>query len=353
VVAQGASRPPIAPGDVEDDLFYIFFLLYCRDGFWTQPSVKPIVRRRETAVWPLPRRRWSFALGEAVWMWLGRDSKQKSREPDKTPPRGLAADAPARISLSARLRAYFLAGVIVTAPIGITVLLIWQFITFLDTQVGRLIPERYNPESYLPFSVPGLGLLITLAFLTLVGFLAAGLAGRTLVRIGERLLSRMPVVRSVYGTLKQIFVTVLAQSSRSFREVVLVEYPRRGIGAIAFVTGSSQDEKPSSAEDELVNVFLPTTPNPTSGFLLFVPRRDLVHLDMTVEEGIKLVISGGIVGPRIELHTLEAAGPRAKPEDMQEHAEPEEAPRAAVEGDADAAQDAEQAELERPRIAVR
>jgi uncharacterized membrane protein len=286
-------------------------------------------------------------------MWRRRDSKQKLREADKSSSHGVAADAPDRISLSARLRAYFLAGVIVTAPIGITALLIWQFITFLDSQVGSLIPDRYNPESYLPFSVPGLGLLITIAFLTLVGFLAAGLAGRTLVRIGERLLSRMPVVRSVYSTLKQIFVTVLAQSSRSFREVVLVEYPRRGIGAIAFVTGSSHDEKPSSAEDELVNVFLPTTPNPTSGFLLFVPRKELVHLDMTVEEGIKLVISGGIVGPRIELRTLEAFAQRARPEDMQEHVEPEEAPRATLERDADAAQDAEQPEPEWPRIAAR
>ena len=149
--------------------------------------------------------------------------------------------------------------------------------------------------------MPGVGLLITLAFLTLVGFLAAGLAGRTLVQIGERLLSRMPIVRSVYGTLKQIFETVLAQSSRSFREVVLIEYPRRGIGAIGFVTGPTQGEIQVRSEEELVNVFLPTTPNPTSGFLLFVPRRDLVHLDMTIEEGIKLVISGGIVAPPNQL----------------------------------------------------
>jgi uncharacterized membrane protein len=261
-------------------------------------------------------------------MRLRRDRKQ-SGDDDKTS-RGSPADAPARASPSARLRAYFLAGVIVTAPIGITVLLVWQFIAFLDSQVGSLLPDRYNPESYLPFSVPGLGLLITIAFLTLVGFLAAGLAGRTLVRIGERLLSRMPIVRSVYGTLKQIFETVLAQSSRSFREVVLLEYPRRGIGAIAFVTGSSHDEKPSSAEDELVNVFLPTTPNPTSGFLLLVPRKDLVHLDMTVEEGMKLVISGGIVGPRIDLRTLERLAQRTGSEDQRAHVEAEEASRARV-----------------------
>ena len=202
-----------------------------------------------------------------------------------------------RPALLGRLRAYFLTGIIVTAPISITIFLVWQFISFLDDQVEALLPTRYNPETYLPFSVPGLGLLITLAFLTFVGMAAAGFAGRTLVRLGERLLSRMPVVRSVYGTLKQIFETVLAQSSRSFREVVLIEYPRRGIGAIAFVTGPTRGEVQARAEDELVNVFLPTTPNPTSGFLLFVPRKDLVHLDMSIEEGIKLVISGGIVAP--------------------------------------------------------
>jgi uncharacterized membrane protein len=203
-------------------------------------------------------------------------------------------------SLIGRLRTYVLTGVVVTAPISITIFLLWEFLTFLDTQVGGLIPARYNPETYLPFSLPGLGLLVILAFLTMVGMLAAGLAGRTLVRMGERLLSRMPVVRSVYGALKQIFETVLAQKSKSFREVVLIEYPRRGIGAIGFVTGPTRGEVQARAGEELVNVFLPTTPNPTSGFLLFVPKSDLVHLDMTIEEGIKMVISGGIVSPSDE-----------------------------------------------------
>jgi uncharacterized membrane protein len=201
-------------------------------------------------------------------------------------------------SLVARLRAYFLTGVIVTAPITITFFLVWQFLTFLDTHVAGLLPDRYNPETYLPFSLPAVGLLIMLAFLTLVGMLTAGLAGRTLVRLGERLLSRMPIVRSVYGTLKQIFETVLAQKSRSFREVVLVEYPRRGLGAIGFVTGPTRGEIQARSEEEMVNVFLPTTPNPTSGFLLFVPRSDLIHLDMSIEEGMKMVISGGSSGPR-------------------------------------------------------
>jgi uncharacterized membrane protein len=243
-----------------------------------------------------------------------REKKQQPEDANKGASGTFAADRVGRISLLARLRAYFLAGVIVTAPIGITFLLVWQFVTFLDTQVGALIPSRYNPESYLPFSLPGLGLLIMLAFLTLVGFLAAGLAGRTLVHVGERLLSRMPVVRSVYGTLKQIFETVLAQSSRSFREVVLIEYPRRGIGAIGFVTGPTRGEVQARSQEELVNVFLPTTPNPTSGFLLFLPRRELVHLDMTIEEGIKLVISGGIVAPKNPLEAMAEAARGPVPE---------------------------------------
>ncbi|MEM8951423.1 MAG: DUF502 domain-containing protein [Pseudomonadota bacterium] len=212
--------------------------------------------------------------------------------------RGFAvADPPSPPSLISRLRNYFLTGIIVTAPIAITIFLVWQFITFLDDYVGRFFPIPASVEQYLPFGLPGIGLIFMLAFLTFIGFIAAGFAGRTMVRMGERLLSRMPVIRSVYGTLKQIFETVLNQSSRSFREVVLVEYPRRGIAAIGFVTGPTRGEVQERTDEDLVNIFLPTTPNPTSGFLLFVPRKDLIHLDMTVEEGIKLVISGGIVTP--------------------------------------------------------
>jgi uncharacterized membrane protein len=227
-----------------------------------------------------------------------RGQQDPERPPAQRPAPGFRVVEPYEApSLLGRLRAYFLTGVIVTAPISITIFLVWQFLDFLDTHVAGLLPARYNPETYLPFSLPGLGLLIMLAFLTLVGMLTAGLAGRTLVRMGERLLSRMPVVRGVYGTLKQIFETVLAQKSRSFREVVLVEYPRRGIGAIGFVTGPTRGEIQARSDEEMVNVFLPTTPNPTSGFLLFVPKSDLIPLDMSIEDGIKMVISGGIVGP--------------------------------------------------------
>ena len=202
-----------------------------------------------------------------------------------------------RSDLFLRLRTYLLTGIVVVAPVGITIWLAWQFISFVDRSVTPLIPTRYNPETYLPFSIPGLGLVVTIVVLTVIGALAANYSGRVLVRLGERLVDRMPVIRNIYGALKQIFETVLRRSSTSFRQVVMVEYPRRGIWALAFTTGRTEGEVQNTTQDELVNIFLPTTPNPTSGFLLFVPRRELVPLGMTVEEGIKMVISGGIVTP--------------------------------------------------------
>jgi uncharacterized membrane protein len=196
-----------------------------------------------------------------------------------------------------RIRRYFLAGFLVTAPLGITVLIAWWIINFIDEWVTPLIPTKYNPETYLPFSLPGLGLLILFIALTLIGALTAGLMGRWVVRTGEQILNRMPVVRSVYSAIKQIFETILAQQSNAFREAVLIEYPRRGIWAIGFITGTTKGEVQSLTLEETVNIFLPTTPNPTSGFLLFVPREEVVPLDMSVEEAVKMVISGGIVTP--------------------------------------------------------
>ena len=202
-----------------------------------------------------------------------------------------------RARLLRRLRNYFLTGIIVTAPIGITAYISWLVVDIADSRITPLIPAKYNPETYLPFGIPGLGLVILFLLLTLVGFLSVNFFGRTIVRFGERVVGRMPVIRSVYGALKQIFETVLAQSSTSFREVVLVEYPRRGIWAIGLVTSLTRGQVQNMTEDDVVNIFLPTTPNPTSGFLLFVPRRDLLTLDMTVEEGLKMVVSGGLVTP--------------------------------------------------------
>jgi len=199
-----------------------------------------------------------------------------------------------------KLRNYFLAGIVITAPIGITLYVSYIIINFVDERVRKLLPSEINPNIFLFFDLPGLGLLIVLVLLTVIGFVAAGLLGRILVRIGERIISKVPVVRSIYGALKQIFQTVLASSSESFREVVLVEYPRKGLWAIAFITGKTQGEVKQKLNNDLVNIFLPTTPNPTSGFLLFVKKSDLIILDMTIEEGIKMVISGGIVTPLIK-----------------------------------------------------
>ncbi len=200
----------------------------------------------------------------------------------------------------ARLRTYFLTGIVITAPIGITIYLTYVFIDFVDANVTPLIPARYNPETYLPFGVPGLGLFVAVFVLILIGFLTANFLGRSFLHFGERIVSRMPVVRTVYTALKQIMETVLAQSSTSFREVVLIEYPRKGLWAIAFVTSEAKGEVAALSDDAIISVFLPTTPNPTSGFLLFVPKKDLRFLDMTVEEGVKLVISAGMIWPSPE-----------------------------------------------------
>lgn len=205
--------------------------------------------------------------------------------------------SPPRIGLIGRLRAYFFAGVLVTAPAAITFYVAWLVIDFIDRQVTPWLPPRYNPETYLPFGLPGLGLLILLFSLTAIGALTAGFLGNILVRAGERILARMPIIRSIYSAIKQIFETVLRQQSTAFREVVLLEYPRPGIWTIGFITAPAAAEIRRLINGEMANVFVPTTPNPTSGFLLFVPRSDLIGLLMTVEEGIKMVVSGGIVTP--------------------------------------------------------
>jgi uncharacterized membrane protein len=204
---------------------------------------------------------------------------------------------PFHLGLLARLRAYFLAGVLVTAPVAITFYIVWLIVSFVDARVSGLLPERYNPETYLPFGIPGLGLVIAIAALILIGALTAGYLGRIVVRLSDAALARMPVVRSIYGATKQIFETVLAQKSTAFRQVCLVEYPRHGVWTLGFITGTTVGEVQERTSDEVVNVFLPTTPNPTSGFLLFVPRQDIILLEMSIEDGIKMVISGGIVTP--------------------------------------------------------
>ncbi|MBL4803205.1 MAG: DUF502 domain-containing protein [Emcibacter sp.] len=195
------------------------------------------------------------------------------------------------------MKTYFLTGLVVASPVGITIYIALAFIDLIDRNIIPLIPAAYNPETYLPFPLPGIGLVFLFFMLTTLGFLAANFLGRYLISIGERMLNRMPIVRSVYNTLKQIFETVISENKGSFQKVVLLEYPRKGLWAIAFISGENTGEIQEKMADDVVNVFLPTTPNPTSGFLLFVPKKDIIYLDMTPDQGAKYVISAGLVDP--------------------------------------------------------
>jgi len=212
-------------------------------------------------------------------------------------------ETPKRISGIARLRNYFLTGFIVSAPLAITAYLVWGVIQWVDSWVKPYIPDVYNPDKYLPFSVPGFGLIVALFIITLIGFLTANFIGKSIVNYGEVLLGRMPFVRNLYSGLKQIFQTVFSEQETSFEKVCLIEYPRKDLYALAFISTDTRGEVNTTLNEmgkETVSVFLPTTPNPTSGFLLFVPKEDITVLEMGVEQAAKLVISAGLVAPEHE-----------------------------------------------------
>ncbi|MCD8563166.1 MAG: DUF502 domain-containing protein [Alphaproteobacteria bacterium] len=211
-----------------------------------------------------------------------------TEEPDHEPPKS---------SIARRLRGYLLAGVLVTAPITLTVYLTYLFLTFVDAKVVGLLPNDLYERYYAHTTVPGIGLLVAVTFFMTVGWLATNFLGRTVIRVSEYFVDKMPVIRTVYGVIKQILETVMASKGNAFREAVMLQYPREGIWSIGFVTGKAEGEVQRLTEHEVVNVFLPTTPNPTSGFLLFVPKKDLIFLEMSVEEAVKLVVSAGIVNP--------------------------------------------------------
>ncbi|MEO0327925.1 MAG: DUF502 domain-containing protein [Pseudomonadota bacterium] len=208
-----------------------------------------------------------------------------------------------RSSASKRIRNYFLTGFIVCAPLAITAYLVWGFIGWVDGWVKPYIPDVYNPDNYLPFSMPGIGLVIAFFSITLIGFLTANFVGRSIVSYGENVLGRMPLVRNLYSGLKQIFQTVFSQQETSFQNVGIIEYPRKGLYAMVFIATETKGEVGEKLRDnklDTLSVFLPTTPNPTSGFLLFVPKKDITILDMSVEDAAKLVISAGLVAPEYE-----------------------------------------------------
>ena len=205
-----------------------------------------------------------------------------------------------KTSAMTRLRNYFLTGFVVCAPLALTVYIVWSFVGWVDSWVKPYIPASYNPDTYLSIRVPGFGLIVALVLITLIGFLTANFIGRAIVSFGEHLLSRMPLVRGLYKALKQLFETALSDKNDMFRTVGMVEYPRKGVWSIVFVAGDKRseiNEKLDQEGDPLMAVFMPCTPNPTTGFLMYVPKSEVVLLDMSIEDGAKLIVSAGLVTP--------------------------------------------------------
>jgi uncharacterized membrane protein len=199
-------------------------------------------------------------------------------------------------SLKSRLKRYLITGLLVWVPAGVTFLVLRIAVNLMDRSL-LLIPTEYRPESLLGFRIPGLGIILTLALLLVTGFLAANLIGRRLVALWEWLLGQIPLVRTIYTGAKKVSETVFTDKGLAFRKVLLVEYPRRGLWSLAFMTAHRLGELQAKTGKEVLCVFVPTTPNPTSGFLIMVPREDVVEMDMTVDEAISMIISLGVVVP--------------------------------------------------------
>jgi uncharacterized membrane protein len=199
-------------------------------------------------------------------------------------------------TIKSKLRGYFIAGVLAVVPLSITVYAIGLLLRNGD-RIFALIPRRFNPETFIPFPIPGLGAVLVLLCILIIGVLVKNYVGGRIIELGERIVYQIPLVRPIYAAIKQLLTAIFSQSDSSFKRVVLVEYPRRGIYALGFVTGVSTGEVQEATRERMINVFLPTTPNPTSGFYLLVPEKDTISLSMGVEDAFKLLISGGLVSP--------------------------------------------------------
>jgi uncharacterized membrane protein len=210
-----------------------------------------------------------------------------------------------------RLRRWLVAGLLIWFPLGATIL-VFSLLLDISDRLFFLIPTRYRPEQLFGFQIPGLGLIFAFLVLLLTGILGANLLGRRLVTLYENILNRIPLVRSVYGAVKHFAEMVLSEHGTSFKKVLLIQYPREGLYSLCFQTSDSADEVQQKTGSEIVTVFLPTTPNPTSGFMLFVPRKDIVELDMAVDDGLKMIISLGVVVPK--WHPLHPGERLARPE---------------------------------------
>ena len=216
--------------------------------------------------------------------------------PPAVPP---AAVPPEHSGLMARFRNYFLTGLVVAGPVAITFYLTWWFVNWVDSLVRPFVPVAYRPETYLPFGLPGSGLIVAVFALTMLGFLTANLIGRTLVDLGERLLGRMPVVRAIYRGLKQVFETLFSGQGSSFRRVGLVEFPSPGMWSIVLISQPPSVEVANNlpGQEEHISVFLPCAPNPTTGFFFYVPKSRIIEVPMSAEDAATLIMSCGVVQP--------------------------------------------------------
>ncbi|MDE0157932.1 MAG: DUF502 domain-containing protein [Gammaproteobacteria bacterium] len=205
------------------------------------------------------------------------------------------------------LRKYIIAGLLVWLPLVITVAIIKFVIDLLDGTI-LLLPPEYRPEALLGFSIPGFGILLAVGILILTGMFAANLLGRRLVQVWETALGKIPLVRNIYNSVKQISTTLLASQSKSFRKVVLVEYPRKDCWCIGFLSNEHVETDRGITDQQLQSIYLPTTPNPTSGFNLLIPERDIIELDMSVEDGFKFIISMGVIVPEGEIRQMLPSG---------------------------------------------
>jgi uncharacterized membrane protein len=221
-----------------------------------------------------------------------RDDASPPASPEELPPEP-------HTGLMGRFRNYFLTGLVVTGPIAITLYLVWWFITWVDGVVRPFVPLAYRPETYLPYGVPGWGLIVAVVALTLLGFLTANLIGRTLVDIGETFVGRIPAVRAIYRGLKQVFETLFSGKGSSFRKVGLVEFPSPGMWSIVLISQSPSAEVARSlpGQEEHISVFLPCSPNPTTGFFFYVPKSKIIEVEMSAEDAATLIMSAGVVQP--------------------------------------------------------
>src|SRR5215204_6641942 len=219
-------------------------------------------------------------------------------QPTLAPDEPLPTAAPVHHGIWSRIRTYFLTGLVVAGPVAITLYLVGSFVTWVDDLVRPFIPVAYRPETYLPVKIPGFGLIIAFVALTVLGFLTANLVGRTFVEIGETILERVPIVRPIYRGLKQVFETLFSKTASSFRTVGLVEFPAPGMWSLVFLsTPPGADITVSLPGEEHVSVFMPCTPNPTTGFFFYVPRRAIIELDIPVEAAAKLIMTAGMIQP--------------------------------------------------------